>query len=78
MENLKEVLIEKIELYLDDCYASLEEKTVKCYDLEEIWQKGYLNSDLADKIIRLREETLMLQGSIDAYEKILRDINQKN
>jgi hypothetical protein len=47
---------------------------VKCYGLEEIWQKGYLDSDLAEKIIRLRKETLMLQGNIDAYENVLRDI----
>lgn len=74
MENIKDSIKEKIELYLDECFALLEEKTTKCYDLEEIWQKGYLNSDLAEKIIRLREQVLRLEGNIDAYENILRGI----
>jgi hypothetical protein len=52
----------------------LEEKAIKCYDLEEIRQKDYLNSDLAEEIIKLREQMLRLEGNIDAYENVLRDI----
>ena len=74
MANIKETIKENIEMYLDASYASLEKKEIQCYDLEEIQRTDYLNAELAEKIIKLKEEILRLQGNTDAYENVLRDL----